>query len=72
MSTNENPNTMTLDAGAVRLLIEQMSPPELSILRALLKDVKERGNTMSQATIDEMARHYADKAKQLAGTGGEP
>jgi hypothetical protein len=72
MSTNDNEQSTTLDADAIRQLISSMSPPELAIFRRLLIEVKERGSTISDALVKELAKRYADQARHLAGEGGEP
>ena len=71
MSTNDASASVTLDAEEVRRLIEKMKRESLGIFRDIIKDVKQRGNSISEETVNELAKKYADKARKIAGAGGE-
>lgn len=71
MSTHEKDDETTLDAAAIRGLVEAMSQQELALFREVIVDVRERGGVASEAVVEELARKYADKARRLAGDGGD-
>lgn len=70
MSTSNNDQSTALDSNSIRQLISSMAPSELAIFRNLLIDVRERGSSVSDAIIEELAKRYADQARRLAGDGG--
>lgn len=63
-TTNED---MALDAESIINLISDMPPQAKNLFQAVLSDVLERGNDLSEVTVDELAKKYAAKAKQLVG-----
>ena len=58
---------MALDAESIIKLISDLPPQAKNLFQAVLNDVLERGNDLSEVTIDELAKKYAAKAKQLVG-----
>lgn len=71
MSTTEKDSEIVLNAQEIRERISLLSASELAIFRDLFIDIKTRGVDISDVTIDELAKKYADKARHLAGDGGE-
>ncbi len=66
--TNEG---MALDANSIVKLISEMQPEAMKLFQDVIGDVLEKGNALSDVQINELAKKYADKARKLAGTGGE-
>ena len=63
-TTNED---MALDAESIIRLISDLPPQAKNLFQAVLNDVLERGNDLSEVTVDELAKKYSAKAKQLVG-----
>ena len=66
--TNEG---VALDADSIAKLISEMQPEAMKLFQDVIGDVLEKGNSLSDVQINELAKKYADKARKLAGTGGE-
>ena len=62
---------MTLDVDSIVELISELQPEARKLFQAVLSEVLDRGNDLSDVMINELAKKYADKARRLAGTGGE-
>ena len=62
---------MALDAESIVALISGLQPEARILFQAVLGEVLDRGNDLSDVTVNELAKKYADKARKLAGTGGE-
>jgi len=62
---------MALDAESIIELISELQPEARKLFQAVLGEVHDRGNDLSDATVNELAKKYADKARKLVGTGGE-
>ena len=71
MSTSEHDAATALDAEAIKRLVQGMSKQELAIFRDVIIDIRELGAGISSAAVAELAKKYADKARRLAGDGGE-
>ena len=71
MSTSESEAPTALDAEAIKKLVQDMSQQELAIFRDVIVDIRKLGAGISQSAIDSLAKKYADKARRLAGDGGE-
>ena len=71
MSTSDCDQATALDAKAIQKLVESMSQQELAIFRDVILDIREVGAGISNVMINELAKKYADKARRLAGDGGE-
>jgi len=71
MSTSEGAEATALDAAAIKKLVQDMSQQELAIFRDVIVDIRKLGAGISQSAIDGLAKKYADKARRLAGDGGE-
>lgn len=71
MSTSEHDAATALDAEAIKRLVQRMSKQELAIFRDVIIDIRELGAGISSAAVGELAKKYADKARRLAGEGGE-
>jgi hypothetical protein len=59
---------MALDAESIIKLISDLSPQARNLFQAVLNDVLERGNDLSDATVDALSKKYAAKALQLVGS----
>lgn len=68
MSTKD---AITLDADRIKELIGELSSEERQLFSTVIREAKELGGDISDATINELAKKYADKARQLAGEGSE-
>jgi hypothetical protein len=66
-----NNEGLALDAESMIKLISEMDPEARQLLQAVIGDVLEHGNVLSDVQINELAKKYADKARKLAGSGGE-
>ena len=62
---------MALDVESIVELISELQPEARKLFQAVLNEVLDRGNDLSDVMINELAKKYADKARRLAGTGGE-
>lgn len=62
---------MALDVESIVELISELQPEARRLFQAVLGEVLDRGNDLSDVTVNELAKKYADKARKLAGTGGE-
>ena len=62
---------MALDAESIVALISGLQPEARILFQAVLGEVHDRGNDLSDVTVNELAKKYADKARKLVGTGGE-
>jgi N-acetylglucosamine kinase-like BadF-type ATPase len=62
---------MALDVESIVELISKLQPEERKLFQAVLSEVLDRGNDLSDVIINELAKKYADKARRLAGAGGE-
>lgn len=71
MSTSESEGATALDADAIKKLVQEMSQQELAIFRDVIVDIRKLGTGISQSAVDGLAKKYADKARRLAGDGGE-
>lgn len=71
MSTSEHDESTALDAAAIKKLVEAMSKQELAVFRDVIIDIRELGAGISAAAVGELAKKYADKARRLAGDGGD-
>ena len=67
MSTNDSKSGITADAEELRALIAGLSKQEATIFRDLMMEIKQHGAGVSRATLDQMAKKYADKARKLVG-----
>jgi hypothetical protein len=61
---------IAFDAESIVKLISELQPEARKLFQAVLGEVLERGNDLSDATVNELAKKYADKARKLVGTGG--
>lgn len=66
--TNED---MALDAESIVKLISGMQPEARKLFQDVIRDVSGKGCGLGDVQINELAKKYADKARKLAGTGGE-
>lgn len=62
---------MALDAESIMELISGLQPEARKLFQTVLGEVLDRGNDLSDVTVNELAKKYADKARHLVGTGGE-
>ena len=62
--------SISLDADEIRKLVGGLKKEEQILFAAVVRDVKDRGDAISDAVIDELAKKFADRAKLLAGDGG--
>jgi len=62
--------TISLDADEIKKLVGGLNKEEQQLFVAVVRDVKDRGDAISEAIIDELAKKFADRAKLLAGDGG--
>lgn len=62
---------MALDIESIVELISKLQPEARKLFQAVLGEVLDRGNDLSDVMINELAKKYADKARKLAGAGGE-
>lgn len=62
---------MALDVESIVELISELQPEARRLFQAVLGEVLDRGNDLSDVTVNELAKKYADKARKLVGTGGE-
>jgi len=62
---------MALDVESIVELISELQPEARKLFQAVLGEVFDRGNDLSDVTVNELAKKYADKARKLAGTGEE-
>ena len=62
---------MALDAESIVALISELQPEARILFQAVLGEVHDRGNDLSNVIVNELAKKYADKARKLVGTGGE-
>ena len=62
---------MALDVESIVELISELQPEARKLFQAVLSEVLDRGNDLSDVMINELAKKYADKSRKLAGTGGE-
>ncbi|CAB5161208.1 hypothetical protein D3OALGA1CA_5062 [Olavius algarvensis associated proteobacterium Delta 3] len=58
---------MALDAESIIKLISDMQPQAQNLFQSVLKDVLDRGNELSEVTVEELAKKYAAKALKLVG-----
>ena len=58
---------MSLDAESIIKLISDLQPQAQNLFQAVLKDVLEKGNELSDVVVDELAKKYANKALKLVG-----
>lgn len=63
-------SVISLDAEEIRKLVGSLKREEQVLFAAVVRDVKDRGDAVSEAVVDELAKKFADKAKLLAGDGG--
>ncbi len=61
---------ISLDADEIKKLVGGLKKEEQALFAAVVRDVKDRGDAISESIIDELAKKFADKAKLLAGDGG--
>lgn len=66
MSTNEKTNGTILDAENIRHLIEEMPSDALQIFKDIIFNVRKRGNILSDAMVEDLAKKFADKAIKIA------
>ena len=62
---------IALDTESIVELISELQPEARKLFQAVLGEVLDRGNDLSDVTVNELAKKYADKARHLVGTGGE-
>ena len=62
---------MAFDAETIVRLISGLQPEARKLFQAVLGEVLDRGNDLSDVMVDELAKKYADKACKLVGRGGE-
>ncbi len=70
MSTNSSSASPELDLDSIRRIFNEMSQPEIEILRGVLADVQKLGAGISDVVIEQLARKYADKSRSLVSDGG--
>lgn len=62
---------MALDVESIVELISELQPEARKLFQAVLSEVLDRGNDLSDVMINELAKKYADKARRLSGSGAE-
>lgn len=71
MSTPKHSENVTLDAETIKKLIVQMPASAQQLFGDIVAEIRMHGSAMSDATMNELAKKYADKARRLAGAGDE-
>ena len=62
---------IALDAESIVKLVSELQPEARKLFQGVLGEVLDRGNDLSDVTVNALAKKYADKARKLVGTGGE-
>jgi hypothetical protein len=62
-------SNMSLDATKIREHVTRLSKEEVELFTWIIREVKDRGTSISDAVVSSLAKKIADKARQLAGNG---